>query len=403
MRSGYMVQARDCYNGPGFARASYIAQAMSEARVGRQVRAEFDLGNPDAPQHLFGEKGITVQCEMVDPPMPMGGSGDVLFFRFRRWLDNGHVSPADIAAAPFYSVAVRYRAGIYPDDPRRRWLDKSTFNAPGGSGARLPRLPAGQRPALASAVLANKWGTAVTCHALWLLGGVLITTPVLAAVDPPPASGNDKRIRTVQYSATNPVQLPVSPGASVRIQLGPDETVEQVIVSDQGTLRTENEDTAAINASTATTGGALAAMQKGPASCDANLCRSVSGNFVYLRPLRPLDPQPLFIQTSRPVADDKREMVPYTFELLTRSADLGPRPTASPGRCPSPIPIASAPRSSPSSRSATRRRLPPGERCRRTSPPAAPCRQPAPTGATATGGARRCGPMKAGTTDEPRS
>jgi len=69
-------------------------------------------------------------------------------------------------------------------------------------------------------------------------------------------------------------------------------------------------------------GSGLLATQKGPASYDANLCRSVAGNFVYLRPLRPLDPQPLFIQTKRCPESAKCEMVPYAFEMLTRSADV---------------------------------------------------------------------------------
>ena len=143
------VMARDCYNAPGFARQSYIAQAMSEARVGDQVHRQFDPANPQAPQHLFGEHGVTVQCELMDPPTPMGGNGDIYFFRFRRWLDNGRVSPAEIAASPFYSVSVRFRTGVYPDDKRRGWVDRSTFNAPGVQVLDYPGAqPDNARPAI---------------------------------------------------------------------------------------------------------------------------------------------------------------------------------------------------------------------------------------------------------------
>ena len=61
----------------------------------------------------------------------MGPNNDIYFFRFRRWLDDGRTSAASTAAAPFYSVAVRYRTGVYPNDKRRGWVDRSTFNAPG--------------------------------------------------------------------------------------------------------------------------------------------------------------------------------------------------------------------------------------------------------------------------------
>ena len=126
------VQARDCYGSSSFTRQAYIAQAMSEERVARQVRAAFILANPLAPQHVYGEKGITVQCELVDPPTPVGDDGNQYLFRFRRWEDDGRTTGAVMATAAVYSVTARYRTGIYPtDDKRRAWLDRTTFNAPG--------------------------------------------------------------------------------------------------------------------------------------------------------------------------------------------------------------------------------------------------------------------------------
>ena len=126
------VQARDCYGSSSFIRQAYIAQAMSDERVGRQVRSAFILANPLAPQHVYGEKGITVQCELVDPPTPIGDDGNQYLFRFRRGEDDGRSTGNVLATAPVYSVTVRYRTGIYPaDDKRRAWLDRATFNAPG--------------------------------------------------------------------------------------------------------------------------------------------------------------------------------------------------------------------------------------------------------------------------------
>jgi len=143
------VEARECFNTPTAPRAFYIAQAMSDDRVGRQVKRQFDPTNPEAPQHVYGEKGIAVQCEPVDPPAPQGGAGDIYFFHFRRWEDNGHTSAAEIAAAPSYSVAVRFRTGIFPKDPRRAWLDRSTFNAPGLQVIDFPGAqPDNARPAI---------------------------------------------------------------------------------------------------------------------------------------------------------------------------------------------------------------------------------------------------------------
>jgi hypothetical protein len=127
------VQARDCYGSSSIVRQYYIAQSMSDERVGKQVKEQFALTNPQAPQHIYGEHGITVQCELVDPPAPIGDPlNHQYLFRFRRWEEGPRTTPADVAAAPFYTVTVQFRAGIYPqDDKRRAWLDRVTFNAAG--------------------------------------------------------------------------------------------------------------------------------------------------------------------------------------------------------------------------------------------------------------------------------
>lgn len=126
------IKSRDCFGSESPIRQYYIAQAMSDATVGVQVKREFDLKNPMAPQHVYGEHGIAVQCDLVDPPDLIGSPLNHQYvFRFRRWEQGPGSYPAEQANAPFYSVTVTYRTGIYPDDPRRAWLDRTTFNAAG--------------------------------------------------------------------------------------------------------------------------------------------------------------------------------------------------------------------------------------------------------------------------------
>lgn len=126
------VQARDCFNLPNASRQFYIAQAMSSQTVAAQVRQALDPKVATSAAHTYGDKGITVQCEAVDPPTPQGDAGDIFYFRFRRWEERGRpASASDVAAAPIYSVALRFRTGIFPADPRRAWLDRTTFNAQG--------------------------------------------------------------------------------------------------------------------------------------------------------------------------------------------------------------------------------------------------------------------------------
>ena len=153
---------------------------------------------------------------------------------------------------------------------------------------------------------------------------MLYAGSALAMVDPPAASTADKRMRVVDYNPVNPVQIYLAPGVATRIQLGADEDVQTIVVSDQATITPEREEPASSGGAaqvSATLAPAAPAGSRGPASCDANLCRSVAGNFVYLKPLRQMDPQPLFIQTKRTDEAGRVEQVAYTFEVLTRPGD----------------------------------------------------------------------------------
>jgi len=145
--------------------------------------------------------------------------------------------------------------------------------------------------------------------------------PALAAIDPPPAGNADARIRVVIYDPNNPVEIYTVPGESLRLEFGADETLVDggIVVSDQDTIAPDP--TAPPPVATVSTNPLGGRANQIPPSCDANLCRSVSGNIVYIKPVRPLDPQPLFIQTQRTNALGVREMVAYTFVLSTRPLD----------------------------------------------------------------------------------
>lgn len=160
----------------------------------------------------------------------------------------------------------------------------------------------------------------MTLRTCLLASSLLYSVPALAFVDPPQASKDDGRLRAVVYDPNNPVQIYAVPGASLRIELGADETVQTIVVSDQGTIKPDPSYPPPATTAPATVNGA--GTPQVPASCDPNLCRTVVGNFVYIKPLRSLDPQPLFIQTERMGENGKQQNIAYTFELLTRPIDL---------------------------------------------------------------------------------
>src|SRR4051812_26951469 len=162
-------------------------------------------------------------------------------------------------------------------------------------------------------------------RALLLATSLLAVSPALAAIDPPAASKDDSRIRTVVYDPNNPVQIYTAPGASLRLEFGADEEIVQVVTSDQDIL---SPDPNAPQLPVAKVSSGLPDSQGGdasklPPSCGPDLCRSVWGNIVYIKPIRPLNPQPLFIQTRRDHPNGKAEMVAYTFELSTKTYDTG--------------------------------------------------------------------------------
>jgi type IV secretion system protein VirB9 len=163
-------------------------------------------------------------------------------------------------------------------------------------------------------------------RALLLATSLLWTLPALAFVDPPAASDNDKRLRAVIYDPNNPVQLYAVPGASIRIEFGSDETIlgGGVVASDQDIMHPDPNYAPPPPPAVAgqITGNGAASP---PPSCNSNMCTNVVGNFLYIKPVRPLDPQPLFVQTQRTDEAGKPHMTAYTFELLTRADEEKPK------------------------------------------------------------------------------
>jgi type IV secretion system protein VirB9 len=158
-----------------------------------------------------------------------------------------------------------------------------------------------------------------------LATSLLCAMPALAAIDPPAASKNDAKVRVVTYDPSNPVELHIIPGMSIRIELGADETVPTggLTVSDQDIIKPDplNAPPPPTVSQQVLAGGPSGA---GQPSCDMNLCRNVVANIVYLKAVRELDAQPLFIQTERINALGVKEQVPYAFEISAKTPEPPP-------------------------------------------------------------------------------
>ncbi len=121
---GY-VEARDCYGSSSFYRQYYMVQSMSDERTAKAFRAIVANTNPDRPQHVLGEHNLTIRCEPIDAPTPLGEHADQYLFHFNRWLVGG--PPGSDVKEP-YTATLRFRTGEFPHDKRRAWLDPVMFN-----------------------------------------------------------------------------------------------------------------------------------------------------------------------------------------------------------------------------------------------------------------------------------
>jgi len=141
------VQSRDCFGSFSPVRQYYMALAVSDERVGKQVKDQFLLTNAQAPQHIYGDHGVTVQCDLVDPPAPIGDPlNHQYLFRFRRWEQSVRSTPTDQAAAPFHRVAEgrflggRFAAGVEQQRKTARILHPGRNQPPAHQGEFPPAL-----------------------------------------------------------------------------------------------------------------------------------------------------------------------------------------------------------------------------------------------------------------------
>jgi type IV secretion system protein VirB9 len=145
-----------------------------------------------------------------------------------------------------------------------------------------------------------------------------------AAGEAPAPAGADPRVRVIAYDPQQVVKLYAAPGATLTIQLASGETVAGLPVSDQTLL---DQPEPAGPGPLALAGGPVAPSERAGAgrgaSTDRNLFTAVRGNFVMLKALRDLDPQPLFIiGRSTDPTTGKEVLRAYTFELSTREGPL---------------------------------------------------------------------------------
>lgn len=146
----------------------------------------------------------------------------------------------------------------------------------------------------------------------------LAGSPARAGEEPAPA-GRDPRVRVIAYDPAQVVRLFVTPGATLTIQLAPGEAVAGLPVSDQALLEGPTPESGGVSL----VGGSQRTAAGRGASADQNLMTSVRGNFVMLKALRELVPQPLFvIGRSTDPATGRETMRAYTFELSTRAGPL---------------------------------------------------------------------------------
>lgn len=152
--------------------------------------------------------------------------------------------------------------------------------------------------------------------ALISVTSLVLSSPVMAAETPAPC-GPDPRERCVAYAPGQIVRIYAAPGATLAIELPSAERIAFVGASDNQLLQ----------------GGEaverVAAGGDGSSTADPNLMTSVprtdgaTSNFVMLKPLRHLEPQPFTVLAwwTNPT-NQARELRRHTFELRTRPGEL---------------------------------------------------------------------------------
>ena len=138
----------------------------------------------------------------------------------------------------------------------------------------------------------------------------LLAAPALALETPRACSAADPRVRCIAYDPAQVVRLYAATGAALTVEFSEAETIVDASTSDNGLL--EGGDASSRQAiAIAETGGA-------PGTADRNLMMAKRGSFLFLKPLRPLLPQPITVLTRREDGRVRR----YTFQLETRPGGL---------------------------------------------------------------------------------
>lgn len=152
--------------------------------------------------------------------------------------------------------------------------------------------------------------------ALASVATLALSYPVISAETPAPC-GPDPRERCVAFAPGQIVRLYAAPGATLAVELPATERVAFVGTSDNQLLQGGEPVERMVS------GG------DGSSTADPNLMTSVprtdgaTGNFVMLKPLRHLEPQPLTVLAwwTNPTSG-ARELRRHTFELRTRPGEL---------------------------------------------------------------------------------
>lgn len=143
-----------------------------------------------------------------------------------------------------------------------------------------------------------------------VVAAALLAAPAIALETPRACSAADPRVRCIAYGPTQVVRLYAATGAALTVEFSEAETIVDASTSDNGLL--EGGDASSRQAvAIAETGGT-------PGTADRNLMMAKRGSFLFLKPLRPLLPQPITVLTRREDGRVRR----YTFQLETRPGGL---------------------------------------------------------------------------------
>ena len=141
------------------------------------------------------------------------------------------------------------------------------------------------------------------CLALVASTVLATASPALALQKPRPCDVAEPRVRCVPYNPAEVVELPAAVGGSLVVELKPTHQIVDVGMSDNGLLQGGDP---SVRRYMPVSGG-----QGAPPSADPNVMVSKRGNFLFIKPLRPLVPQILNLVAHESDGTPRR----YTLQL----------------------------------------------------------------------------------------